>query len=737
MAEREMRTVVETVRTMLLHMGVKHHWWHLALRQVVWFMVPEQQRGGKLAPKARWGLHLGVSPESKGWEVLDLTDNKVVMTVEAIFYETMSLEAWKAEHGPILTRKPAVAPMDPSSTTTPLLAVKDDDVEDVTPPSAPTSTSPLPLVADMPKMASPSANGDEGSIAASPSALARGITGVRRDEMHLGGRVQNPSRTGERQAEKLAEEESAEAKLAKEPTIREKSAEESAEAKLAEEPTTEDQLDDDASKQRRRSPWRQGRGAVGRGAVRRHTLLDDANADVDLPELDPDMHADPEHRWDIATMTVKDALASWKGKAVNAAMDEGIKSFIANGTWEMVEHPRNVNIMKNRWLLITKYHVYGEDYDKTYAPVGSYMTLQIFLSIVAVLDLHLMQLDMKNAFLQSKLDHVLYMYQPDYYNDGTGRVCKLLKSLYELKQSPLLWYKALDDVLTSVDWKKIQVDVALYFKVGDDRLTCWVLIYVDDLLAASSSLAMLKELKELLEDTFELCEIKLMRWRFIDEEQTGRVSRMPASVDAYAELRFDDEDAQSCEEEEYRQKFGSLQFAATTMRLDIAFVCSMLGRSQTVRSDNHWHEVDRCLHYLADTRDAALEFGGGPESLRLVGYADADDANDKQNRTSMGGYVFLLDAGKPTILHVDNQSAITVSKGLGLKGNLKHMERRYVWLQHMVKRGKIALQYIPTTEQPADFLTKALHLPAFNRCFVAISHVRLADVGDGDDEVQQ
>ncbi|CAI7903000.1 unnamed protein product [Closterium sp. NIES-53] len=32
MTEREMRTVVESVRTMLLHMGVQHHWWHLTLR---------------------------------------------------------------------------------------------------------------------------------------------------------------------------------------------------------------------------------------------------------------------------------------------------------------------------------------------------------------------------------------------------------------------------------------------------------------------------------------------------------------------------------------------------------------------------------------------------------------------------------------------------------------------------------------------------------------------------------
>ncbi|CAI7801721.1 unnamed protein product [Closterium sp. NIES-53] len=150
--------------------------------------------------------------------------------------------------------------------------------------------------------------------------------------------------------------------------------------------------------------------------------------------------------------------------------------------------------------------VYGADYDETYAPVSSYVTLRIFLSIVAVLDLNLMQLDMKNAFLQSKLDRVLYMYQPDYFNDGIGRVCKLLKSLYSLKQSPLLWYRALDGVLLGAGWKKSQVVTALYFKVGNDKVTCWVLVYVDDLLATSSSAEMLKEQNELLEAAFELLE---------------------------------------------------------------------------------------------------------------------------------------------------------------------------------------------------------------------------------------
>ncbi|CAI7911808.1 unnamed protein product [Closterium sp. NIES-54] len=137
-----------------------------------------------------------------------------------------------------------------------------------------------------------------------------------------------------------------------------------------------------------------------------HARLGD---DVDLEELDPDLHANPKHRWDISTMMVKEPLASWKGKAVKAAMDEEIRSPIGIGTWELVERIPGVNIMKSRWVLTTKYRidetverekarlvvkgfmqVYGADYNKTYMPVSSYFMLRIFLSIVAVLDLHLM-----------------------------------------------------------------------------------------------------------------------------------------------------------------------------------------------------------------------------------------------------------------------------------------------------------------------------------------------------------
>ncbi|CAI7887270.1 unnamed protein product [Closterium sp. NIES-54] len=493
MAEREMRTVVESVRTMLLHMGVQHHWWHLTLRQAVWvciclerstlqpgttpyqlltekkpdlslarvwgcmaqFLVPEQQRGGKLKPKARWGLHLGVSEESKGWELLDIADNRVVTTSDVVFYEIMSLEVWKSEHGLASGRTSTIPPTDTSTATLPLLAEVGEpaaeDVEDVPSPFPSPAPRAPPFVADLRGLTPVSASGDEGRSGASPVAPAKSIAGRGSEadsgEVGKGGRNKTAADRGVGSSQ--ADQEAVR-NLAEEPITWEKSA--GKQDKVQQDDEGSEAGDDGGDAEE---------SSVSDVSSVDHVdddlLYDDAEEDEELPELDLDMHADPEHRWDISTMTVKEALASGKGKAVKAAIEQEIRSLVGMGAWELVERLPGVNIMKNRWVLTTKYHindnverekarlvvkgftqVYGADYNETYAPMSSYVTLRILLSVVAVLDLNLMQLDMKNAFLQSKLDRVLYMYQPGYFNDGTDRVCELLKSLYGLKQSPLL-----------------------------------------------------------------------------------------------------------------------------------------------------------------------------------------------------------------------------------------------------------------------------------------------------------
>ncbi|CAI7793018.1 unnamed protein product [Closterium sp. NIES-54] len=113
--------------------------------------------------------------------------------------------------------------------------------------------------------------------------------------------------------------------------------------------------------------------------------LDDEEEDEEWTDLDPDVVADPERQWDIAKMTVKEDLGCWKGDKVKEAMDEEMRSLIEQGTWK---------------LGFTQ--VAGVDYEETYAPVGSYVIARVLLAIAAALDLDLMQLDVKNAFLHGQ-----------------------------------------------------------------------------------------------------------------------------------------------------------------------------------------------------------------------------------------------------------------------------------------------------------------------------------------------
>jgi hypothetical protein len=61
-----------------------------------------------------------------------------------------------------------------------------------------------------------------------------------------------------------------------------------------------------------------------------------------------------------------------------------------------------------------------------------------------------------------------------------------------------------------------------------------------------------------------------------------------------------------------------------------------------------------------------------------------------------------------TVIHCDNQSCIKLSDNLVFHDRSKHIEIRYHFIRYWVQRGAIQLLYIPTNEQVADILTKAL-----------------------------
>ena len=80
----------------------------------------------------------------------------------------------------------------------------------------------------------------------------------------------------------------------------------------------------------------------------------------------------------------------------------------------------------------------GIDYNEVFSPVVKHSSIRTLLSIVALNDFDLEQLDVKTAFLHGELEEDIYMEQPEgFVIPGKEKlVCKLKKSLYGLKQSP-------------------------------------------------------------------------------------------------------------------------------------------------------------------------------------------------------------------------------------------------------------------------------------------------------------
>ena len=93
-------------------------------------------------------------------------------------------------------------------------------------------------------------------------------------------------------------------------------------------------------------------------------------------------------------------------------------------------------------------------------------SIRTLLSIVAMHDLELKQLDVKTAFLHGELEEDIYMEQPEgFVIPGKEKlVCKLKKSLYGLKQSPRQWYKRFDTLMLSQGFKRSNYDSCVYFK---------------------------------------------------------------------------------------------------------------------------------------------------------------------------------------------------------------------------------------------------------------------------------
>ena len=115
---------------------------------------------------------------------------------------------------------------------------------------------------------------------------------------------------------------------------------------------------------------------------------------------------------------------------------------------------------------------------------------------------------MKNAFLHGTLTEIVYCAQPTGFVDSSrpDYVCRLNKSLYELKQAPRSWHSRFARHITSLIFVEAKCDTSLFmYCQGADMAL--LLLYVDDIVLMASSTSLLQHVISALRQEFSMTDM--------------------------------------------------------------------------------------------------------------------------------------------------------------------------------------------------------------------------------------
>ncbi|WVZ07194.1 hypothetical protein V8G54_020540 [Vigna mungo] len=428
----------------------------------------------------------------------------------------------------------------------------------------------------------------------------------------------------------------------------------------------------------------------------------------------------------------KEALDSSDRHLWQGAMEEELEALEKNNTWRLVELPKGKKVIGSKWIFKEKEatpggekarykarlvakgftQVEGVDYHEIFAPVVKHCSVRVLMAIVAHCNLHLEQLDVRTAFLHGDLEETIYMKQPDGFAVD-DRVCLLQKSLYGLKQSPRQWYRKFDDFLIKLNFKRCNYDDCVYtLNHGGEML--YLLLYVDDILMASSDRGMIGETKARLADAFEMKELgEARRILGIDIKRDRPGGNLFLSQECYLQkvisryrmaeskmantpvgqhLKLTKEQCPKTEEERKKMEsvpfsngIGSIMYGMVCTRPDVAHGVSVLSQFMVNPGPTHWEALKWMLRYIRGSLGTGLFFqnnfqGGG----YIEGFVDSDFAGCLDTRKSRSGYVFTL-FGTAVSWRSTLQSVVALSTTEAEYYALAEGVKEALWLKGLVR----------------------------------------------------
>lgn len=426
---------------------------------------------------------------------------------------------------------------------------------------------------------------------------------------------------------------------------------------------------------------------------------------------------------DIIPKSYEEAKES---KEWNDAVEDEKGAMIRNHTWDEADLPPGKRAVSSKWVFTIKHlsngdierykarlvargftQTYGEDYKDTFAPVAKLHTVRVILSIATNRDWDLWQMDVKNAFLQGELEEEVYMTPPPGLEDtvAPGKVLRLRKAIYGLKQSPRAWYHKLSFTLKSRGFKKSESDHTLFTLHGPNGLVV-VLIYVDDLIITGDDKEGIQDTKSFLKSVFDIKDLGELKYflgievcrldegLFISQrkytldllQETDMMECKPATTpleDGYKVVRKGEKEAEPYEDVHgYRRLVGKLIYLTLT-RPDICFAVNQASQHMKAPKVHHWNIVNRILRYLKGSSGQGVWMGKN-NNTEIVGYCDADWAGDKEDRRSTTGYCTFV-GGNLVTWKTKKQKVVSDSSAEAEYRAMKKLTNELVWLKGLLK----------------------------------------------------